>query len=264
MSDFSDHNIWRLLLTVGYTGIEALFFDSVRHTFVPYMRREWECAPADLLGRIEDAVYEDPVLLDDYRSYILIRPAATLLVPPHLVDPDDRDGNAKALDAVDAAVNKDVWCEPLGEAVALYSTPCGVKDFLSRSFLTEDVHHVLVPMVEHFTPKAKDEGGEKMWVHVGRNMLDAVVFRDGRLLHAGSWKYAEPADAAYFILFALRALGVDASRCEVRLSGEEAAFGELLPMLRQHISYVGLTVTSSVVGAALRAGVGMSQILTVL
>lgn len=264
MSDFSDHSVWRLSLTVGMGGIEALFFDSVRRVCVPYMRRTWECAPADVLGRVEDAVYEDPLLLDDYRTSILVRPSATLLVPPHMVDEDDRDGNARALDAVDASESKDVWCERIGETMALYSTPKGVKDFLARSFLTEDVHHVLKPVVEHFADKAKADGGEKVWVHVGRGLLDLVAFRNGVLLHAGSWQCAEPADAAYFILFAWRALGLDPAQGELCVSGDEGLCRSLMPMLRRHINYVGLTVTATVLGNALRNGAGLGEALTLL
>lgn len=252
------------MLTVDTRGVEALFFDSVKRTCVPYMRRTWECATADVLSRVEDAIYEDPLLLDDYRTSILVRPSATLLLPPHMVDEDDYEGNARALDVVDAAEYKDVWCERIGETTALFSTPGGVKDFLSRSFLTEDVHHILKPMVEHFAAKAKGEGGEKVWVHVGHSVLDMVAFRNGKLLHAGSWKCTEAADAAYFILFAWRALRLDPAQGELRVSGDEKVCRNLMTMLRRHINYVGLTITATLMGNALRSGVGMNEALILM
>lgn len=76
-TDFSDHAVWRLLLTVGMKELQAVFYDTVRKRFVPYSSRVWQCDAADVLKNIEDAVYEDSLLLDDYDTSILIRPRAT-------------------------------------------------------------------------------------------------------------------------------------------------------------------------------------------
>lgn len=259
MTDFSDHKIWQLLLTVGVDRLDALFYDRQCRVFEPFMHRTWGCDPAEALSKIQDAVYEAPTLLDDYDTKILLRPTATLLVPPEMVDPDDTEANARALDAVDASEHKDVWCEPLGEAMALYSTPDGVRDFLSRSFLTEDVHHVLCPMVAHFAATATAQGGHKMWVHVGEDLLDAVAWKDGRLVLGASWHFKGAADAAYYIMLAWNTLSLDPAQGQLQVSGTEDTRRELLPMLRRHINYVSLTLVSQTVASSLRQGVGLAQ-----
>lgn len=264
MQDFSDHNIWRLLLTVGVRGLEAAFYNRKTRACVPYISRTWECPDADVLKRIEDAVYDDALLPDDYDTTILLRPKATLLVPPELVDTDDIDSIREALDAVDASDSKDVWYEDMGEALALYSTPDGVKGFLGRTFLTEDVHHLLHPFVEHFRVKASNEGGEKMWVHLGENYVDMAAFRDGRLLQATSWYCSPGADAAYFLLFAWRTLGLDPTQGEMNISGKEEYRREVMTLLRRHINYVSLTVNSTNVSEALATGISMSGALSLL
>lgn len=264
MPDFSDHSAWRLLLTVDVRGLEAVFHNVRTRACVPYMSRRWECPEPDVLRHIEDAVYDDQLLTDDYDTSILVRPRATLLVPPDFVDVDDTDAVSEVMTAVDGSDRKDVWGEPLGEAVVLYSLPAGIRGFLGRTFLTEDVHHVMVPYVSHFAPKAAAEGGEKMWVHLHEHGVDMAAFRDGRLLHAGCWTCAPGPDAAYYILFAWRALGLDPDRGELKLSGKETLRREVMTSLRRHISYVSLVVTSSAMSEALARGVGMSEALTAL
>ena len=260
-TDFSDHAVWRLFLTLGIKELHDVFYDTLRKRFVPYSSRVWQCDAADVLKNIEDAVYEDSLLLDDYDTSILIRPRATLLLPPGDVDMADGQALAEAIGYVDAAKQKDVWAEPVGEAVAVYSTPKGVRDFLSRSFLTEDVHHVLKPVIEHKSAKARSEHGEKMWVNLENGRLDVAAFRDGALLLANSWNFAYPADAAYYLLYAWDTLGMDRAGGEMRVSGHESVRREIMPMLRRYINYVGLTVYSTTVAKAVRDNVSLPQVL---
>lgn len=88
-----------------------------------------------------------------------------------------------------------------------------------------------------------------------------AAWRDGRLLHAGTWACKPGADAAYYLLFAWRALRLDSAQGELRVSGTELMRREVMTMLRHHINYVGLTVTDSATAVALSRGVGLSQAL---
>lgn len=262
--DFSDHKVWRLLLTVGVGEVRALFVNRATGACVPYLARRWECPPQDVLHNIEEALYEEPMLFEEYDATILLRPAATLLVPPELAKDASDQNLSEAISALDPMEEKDVWSEPVGEAIALCSMPGGVRGFLGRSFLTEDVRHALKPGVEHFAPRAAREGGDKMWAHLGERSLDMYAFRDGRLLEASTHTYHAPMDAAYALLFAWRALGLDAVRGELRLSGSAEVRKTIMEPLRAHLSYVGLTVNATQLSASLEAGVDLSEALTAL
>lgn len=258
--DFSDHTVWRLLLTVGMKDMRATFLDTKTGRLVPYSSRTWQCDDADVLKNIEDAVYEDPMLLDDYDVSIFIRPKVTLFVPPQeYAGRDDRI--AEALSLVDGSENKDIWSEPIGEALALYSTPGGVKGFLSRSFLTEDVHHALCPVVEEFTRKAAMAGGERMWVSLEENRLDVAAFREGRLLMANTWDFSHPADAAYYILYAWKTLEFSPSEAELSISGCKPVRDEIMPILRNYLTYVRLTMFPARITKALRDNISLPEAL---
>ncbi|MCM1319359.1 MAG: DUF3822 family protein [Muribaculaceae bacterium] len=258
-TDFSDHDVWRLLLTVGMRGLEAVFYNRNTHEFVPYLQRNWECSEADVVKNIEDTIYDDPLLPDGYDASILLRPKATIIVPKELCDPEDTSSLQAALEVVDAAEQKDVWYDPLqNEAALIFSTPRGLQGFLSRTYLTEDIHHVLTPMVNKCRKTALSEPGEKMWVHISDNVIDVAAFRDGKLIHAGSWYCTAEADIVYHILFAWHALKFDATQGELRISGTEELRRQVLSLLRKHINYVSLCVTSQAVNKAVNDGVSFS------
>lgn len=261
MKDYSDHDIWRLSLTVGMRGLEAVFYNKNTRSFDSYVSRVWECPDADVLKNVENAVYDDSLLPDGYDTSVLIRPKATLLVPADTVDADNPDTWREALDAVDASEQKDVWYESMGDVAVLYSTPRGIKDFLSRTFLTEDIHHIDIPFAVNVLSKAHIEGGEKMWVHYSDDVIDIVACRDGVLLHAGFWYCPHGADAVYYTLFAWNALGFDPRQGELRISGMDKYRAEVMTALRKHIHYVSLAVCSSAASQAMSAGVHVSTVL---
>lgn len=261
-TDFSDREIWQLMLTVGMRGLAASFYNRNTHRLEAYMSRSWECADADVLKNIEDAIYDDPLLPAGYDASILIRPKGTLLVPAALCDPEDTAAIRRALDTVDAAEQKDVWHDSLqGGVSVIYSTPRGVKDFLSRTYLTENMRHVISPMADWCRAKALAEGGEKMWVHLSDGVIDIAAFRNGELIHTGSWYCNAGADTVYYILFAWHALKFDSTRAELRISGKSELRNKVMSPLRKHINYVSLTVTTQAVSAAINQGVSLSTSL---
>ncbi|MCM1005194.1 MAG: DUF3822 family protein [Prevotella sp.] len=265
MLDFSDHDIWRLALTVGMNGFNAAFFNRKTREFVPYISRVWECADADVLKNVENAVYDDSLLPDDYDTSILIRPKASLIVPRKLFSPEDPENIRTALDVVDASEQKDVWFDATGDEEAfIFSTPRGLKDFLSRTFLTEDVHHVCTPLTTWCGEKAAAEGGEKMWVHLSDNVVDIAAFRNGRLVHSGFWYCSQGADTVYYILFFWKALSFNPKQGELRISGKEDLRRQVLSPLRKHINYVSLTVNSTAVANAINNGINISTALNII
>lgn len=263
--DISDHSRWRLQLTVGAGGVRANFYDAAAARMFTYMDKSWGGDPADSLRKIEDAIYEDPVILDDYTTSILVRPVRMIFVPDARLGADTAAEDAEALlSQVDATEAKDVWIEPQGHGLtAIFSTPAGVRDFLSRTFPTEDVHLALRPMLGHVLLRENDPG-RKMWVHLDAGTLDVVAVSDGRPVLVNTREYVEAADAAYYIVYALGAIGFDAARTDLRLSGREDLRRELMPMLRRHIDSVSGALLPTTVNHAIAGGASLCEVLSTI
>lgn len=258
LPDISDRSHWRLSLTVGDSCVRAIFRDDAAHRVVCYSSRTWQGDPAESLSKIVDAIYEDPVILDDYTTTILVRPTRMLFVPATTPADDIEANAAELISLVDAADNKDVWTEPLLPGVlAVWSTPAEVRDFLLRTFPTEDVHIALLPLVRLMA----DTRGEVAIVHLDNTTLDIVVMRDGVPLLINTREYGEPADAAYYIVYALQAIGVSTATAEVRVSGRREVRAQLMPMLRRHLGFVTNALLPTPVKNAVAEGVSLVEAL---
>jgi len=263
LPDISDHARWRLLLTVGESCVRAVFHDQAAKRQLLYLDRNWHCDPADALGRIEDAIYEDPAILDDYITGILVRPTRMILVPSAEIDPGDEEAAADMLSLLDLSENKDVWIEPVEASLtAVFSTPAGVKDFLLRSFPTEDVHFALRPMLAYLlsgqTPVA-----ERVWVHFDERTLDIVAMAGGMPVLVNTRAYNDPADAAYYIIMAMRALSLSESDAEVMLSGSAVVRREIMPVLRKYLGFVANGILPIHVKRALEQGLSLTEALQI-
>lgn len=263
--DISDHSRWRLQLTVGDGGVRANFYDAAAGRLFTYLEKSWRGDPADSLRKIEDAIYEDPAILDDYTTGILIRPSRMIFVPDSRLGAESTEEDAgELLSLVDASDALDVWSESLGCGfTAVFSTPAGVRDFLSRTFPTEDVHLALRPMLGHVLLKERGPG-RKMWVHLDAGTLDVVAAADGFPVLINTREYQEAADAAYYIVHALRAIGFDAAGTDVRLSGREELRKELMPMLRRHMDCVSAALLPTCINQAIAQGASLCGALNTI
>lgn len=261
--DFSDHSRFRLQITVGHSGVRANFFDPKARAMFPYMDKNWHCDPIDALKKIEDAFYEDTILLDDYDTRILIRPNYMLFRPADSLDADDDDAANSLISTLDAAEEKDVWTENCGDITAVFSTPAGLRDFLHRSFLTENVKPAILPLL-NARRSATDTTGKKIFVHLDAQTLDIVATDNGAPALINTRAYTDAPDAAYYIIYSLTALGFDPSRTEIMLSGPSPLRRELLPMLRRHAGHVTNALLPLYIKQALEKGVSLSEALFAL
>lgn len=259
--DITDHTRWHLQLTVGHSCVRANFYDVVSPHAYLHTAAHWQGDPADSLRRIEDTVYDNPAIVDDYTTSILIRPVQMLFVPAESLDTGSEEQAAELADMMDAAENKDVWLEEaLPGIMAVYTTPAGLRDFLMRTFPTEDVRLALLPMIRHVASWGSD-GGEKVWVHLDADTLDIVAMSGGRPLLINTREYRGVADAAYYIVSVVRTLGLSTVRTEVRLSGAEDLRRELLPMLRRHLGFVSNALLPATVKQSIASGLSLSEAL---
>lgn len=259
--DISDHQRWQLQLTAGHNGVRANYFDVISPRAFVHTDQHWRCDPADALRKIEDTIYDNPDIVDDYTTCILVRPVQMVFLPADSLPPDADEEARELADLVDACENKDVWSEELLPGIrAVYTTPGGVRDFLTRTFPTEDVQLALRPMARHVAAWGAD-GAEKVWVHLDADTLDIIAMAGGKPVIINTREYHGAADAAYYVVSVVRTLGLSASRAEVRLSGEESVRRELLPMLRRHLGFVSNALLPAPVKQALSAGLSLSEAL---
>lgn len=252
----------RMVVTVG-NGLLQAFTEEAGNLAVT-VDRQWQCEPQDVLPRLEDSVYEEPSLFEDVETALLIRPAMTVVAPAELVG-DDSLAVKAIMNQYDLSDAKECFAEPMEDSdgnLLLYSLPAGVRDFIGRCFPTENVSHVLLPLVKHFASVAGKESGDRMWVDIGPRSADVVAFSDGRLLLANTWHFRDESELVYYLVFAWRTLGFDSDAGQLLVSGTGELRRQIMSSLRKYVNYVAMPVLPRDVKSAVSSGIPLSVALT--
>ena len=192
-----------------------------------------------VLQAVENAVYDNPVLLDDYGRVRLVVRAPHFVVVPAEVASDP----ALAADVLAATFPGDdteaaTCLLPHCGVGIVYGLPRGMMAFLQRTFNTPPVVHHLYPLCEHFMGLNASTTIARMFVNLHDDTMDLAVYRQGRLVLANSLPLRSTGDAAYLVLHTWQSLGLDALTDEIQLTGDKALRDALAPELRQYIKYV--------------------------
>lgn len=193
---------------------------------------------------LEDAVYDNPMLLADFdRTTILLRTPRYAVVPAELAaDADSLDAAASLLwTAPDAPMR--VMAAPAAgtDAAVMLACDADVASFLGRTFADARVCHALVPEIAYFASKAPRSGNAPKLFAVadGDGGVDLMAFDGSRLLGATSYAAcAATADMAYYAAAAAQVCGVAGPELQFYVAGPPAARDALAGALREFAPHV--------------------------
>lgn len=238
---------WELLVSIEDKQVNyALFTTTVAGSLIT-----GKVARADeSLQALEDAVYDTPELLNDYkRVRIVIHSPHFVLLPGETSDEDCEQLLHEAFSTEDTEAI--VSALPSSGVKSAFLVPCGMKAFLGRTFSLPEVYHHLQPLCEHFGALRRGEGPSRMTVLLKTGRMDLVIHRNGELQCANSYPFANPNDAAYFALNAWSTHGLDQLTDELHVAGEPEVCETVEPLLKQHVK---LVMPAEFPAAAMRLG----------
>ena len=134
-ADFADTGQWRLFLKIGIKGLEG-YLENTEHPEIgpqPLCNVEWELNRDKLRQNIEDAVYGNPRLLDDFATRVILYDPRTLFIPTAVAD-EAVGAEEELYKKVYAAENADIMTDRDRDLTAAWSLAPGVKSFLMRTF----------------------------------------------------------------------------------------------------------------------------------
>ncbi len=252
MGSNSDINIqhpeaWELLVSIDDRKVRyILYTPAVANSL---MMGEVDIVNDSLQG-LEDAIYDTPVLLNEYkRVRIIVHSQHFVLLPEPIADEDCVALLRHAFpgDDGDSAVN----LLPQHGVKVAFLMPRGMKAFLGRTFSALSVFHHLVPLCEHF--KELNQGGEatRMYLNLHESTMDLAIYREGKLVCANTYPFADVQEAVYYVLNAWRTHGLDQLTDELQLMGDNAALAAMTTDLRTFVKSVMPAVFPA---AAMRLG----------
>ena len=188
------------------------------------------------LSALEDAVYDTPELLGEYKRVRVVAHSRHFVLLPEGTDDDDCQMLVRQAfpdDDGDALV-----CSVPSNGVKIaYLLPRGMQAFLGRTFNYPALCHPLMPLCDYF--KTLDGGNaSRMFLHVNDGNMDLAVYREGKLLCANSYSFTDVNDAAFFALSVWRAHDLDQLTDELQLAGNGDQRSALTPLLREYVRNV--------------------------
>ena len=239
--------VWELLVSIAGKQADYILYTPKVANSLMTGDMVWN---TDTLQSMEDAVYDTPLLLNEYKRVRVV------VHSPHFVlFPDETDDEncitllrqAFPADDGDAAV-----CPlPLNGVKIAYLMPQGLQAFLGRTFSYPTLYHHLFPWCEYLKELSHADDVSQMFLNLGKERMDLAVYRAGRLQCVNSYMFDNQQDALFFILKTWRSYGMDQLTDELLLMGDREMCAAVTPKLRKFVKFVMPAVYPA---AAMRLG----------
>lgn len=207
VADFADTGQWRLIVNIYATGMEAFLENTLHDDLEPQLlfSTSWEDEPETLLRRIENAVYDNPRVLDDFSARIILFDRRTIFLPTKLAE--ETEGYEEMVYASLYNVEEsDVIVETDGDLTAASSMAPGLKDFVSRTFPGARVSSNLMYQVAALRCSGE---GKRMTVTRRDGEADFILLDDRGLISASTHSCATDDEVIYHLYNILSAYGID-------------------------------------------------------
>lgn len=197
-ADFADTGQWRLLLKIENKGLEA-FLENTLHPEIPAQHLcsvKWDINKDMLRKNIEDAVYSNPRLLDDFATRVVLYDPRTLFIPTELAE-EKPGAEEEIYQKVYIAEQSDIMTDTDRDITAAWSMAPGLKSFLLRTFPGARITSNLMDKVRE---KRKDNEGPCLYVFAREGETDIIFLEGDALISAATHEWGHTDDIAYLVL----------------------------------------------------------------
>lgn len=232
--------LYNLILRIEPMRLDVMIYNGGEDDTLVYRSIKLDASMSQIAA-LEEAVYENPVLLGDFNSITVIIASADYAVVPEWIT-----GNPglEAKVAGKLLVNDDTDTElltvPVPEAgVALLLTPCvRLLAFLRRTFNNPVILHHVAPLIRYFHSTERLGATGKIFVNLRSDSLDIISLgSDGPKL-VNTFRFRDKMDAVYYILACRELLKDDGEDYEILIAGNSELREEITPVLRKYVGYV--------------------------
>ena len=252
-AEIADTGLWRLVADISACGMSA-WLKRTDEPGLParqVMSVSFGSDESTLLKDIENAVYDHPLILDDFSADFIITTPKTIWIPSEVTDITDAD--RKCVEQLwPANPEGDFFTDSCGEAACLYLLTPGLKAFLGRTFPgIRIVSHQSV-LLENFNRLNDD--GMRLNVNIRDGEADFILTEGKRLLGAVTHGWLTSADVAWHALNLLQSVDADPLKTRLLLSGERTpqvveSRNELNQTMRGYFASAMLAPVPHVAGA---------------
>lgn len=237
-------HLWQLLMEASSTGLAVMAYSPYEGHNLIYRVLDYATKSGELQG-LENTVYDNPLLLADFRKVTLLYDS------PHVLPvPDTADELAEAIFRnvyPDYGRHTKVLVSHIPEMdIALCSEiPAETDNFLRRTFPCITIEHPLAPLCRYFRAKHPTRRRGKTLVNIHGSRLDIITLGDNAPMALSTHHIEAPMDAVYYILASRSKLSLPATD-EIMIAGDRTVRAAITPVLRRYVRYVMPAIFPSV------------------
>lgn len=197
-------------------------------------------SPEEYLRALENAIYDNPVLLSDFkRVNVCVDSRKFIFLPPgYGTDEEARRAFDVAFPDADGdfVVSRGYNCR----TDVAFMLPRGVYRFLMRTFSNVPVRLHLEVLCSYFRGQTNIStiNKEAVYIRDGGNVIDVCTFRQGRLQMANTFVCRSSDDVIFYILAIWNNMGFDVYSDEIQITGDRQVRANVIPRLREYVTYV--------------------------
>ena len=229
--------LWSIALGIGTGALDVLLFPPVSSEPVIHRRVPLD-ASDDAVRAVEDAIYGNPLLLNDFRTVTCAVPMGRFMILPSDVA-HDRALRRQVFDtAHPGSEDLELLVLPTdaSNAVVVAGVDPSLAGFLRRSFYNIRLTHPMVALINHTAALSRAEE-PTMLVRLEDDYADVTAAAGKKLLLANRYRISAPIDAAYYVLATRKRLGLS-PEAPLRIAGAVENRHKLGDILRPYLSDV--------------------------
>lgn len=244
--------IWQLLMEASPDRLAAMAFSPYENHSMIFKEMLYEGEEGEL-PRMENTVYDNPLLLADFSKVTMLYDTLRVLPVPDAGDEVARAIFRNVYPAQDMPGSEVIVNRIPEMNMAICSEiPGDTLNFLRRTFPCIRIEHPLAPLCRYFRAKHPVRRHGKTLANLRGKRLDIIILGDNAPLMVASHRIEEPMDAVYYILASRENLRLPDTD-EIMISGDRTTRAAITPVLRRYVRYVMPAIFPSVMFRAGRA-----------
>lgn len=214
-ADFADTGQWRLLLKISQTGLEAFLTNTIHTDIEPQIlcTASWEPDRKKLLKNIEETIYNNPRLLDDFATRIILFEPHTLFIPTEIAE-ESAGAEENIYRKVYKAEEQDIMTDSDSDITAAWSMAPGIKSFLLRTFPGA---RITCNLMDKFKILRKNNEGLTLHIYIRGNETDFILLNENLLISASTHPIASTREIEDMKTNLLKAYEFDSSEVKINV-----------------------------------------------
>lgn len=235
-TDLADTGLWKLIVYISEHGIQAWLKSLADNKRVPVeiFNKQWNVdADTNILRNIENAVYDNPRVLDDFSADIIIETSKVLWMPDTSAV---RDNESSYFAEVFPALSDDILIEELPGMLCVYALCQGLPSFLNRTFPGARIHCHQSLLFSKYTERPAER--PQIFIDITDNCVTYIGISNKNLLFASTTDAASDNNIIYNLFNAIEAFDMQPRHTHVYISGNKERRIKIAPELRKIVEFV--------------------------